>query len=161
MIPSHSWCVFVKFGTHFSMKFFGMKFMKIFLWESFTNIIKRTDSIWTIFTFCNPHSLKLANKSNKFPFFRINFSFVRIQIKMFVFIFLFPLCGSDKMNKQSKLIWLHTWLSSEKMSFDTLNLSSMFHTAWNVSKYNIWSEYRKIRTRKNSVFRHFSRSVSK
>ena len=87
MIPSHSWWVFVKFHTHFSMKFFWMKFMEFFLWKSFTNIIKETDSVWTLFTFCNSHSFKVAYKWNKFPFFWITFFFVRIRIKMFAFIF--------------------------------------------------------------------------
>ena len=109
MILSHSWWVFVKFHTHSFTKVFWMKLMTFFLWKSFTNIIRKTDSIWTLFTFCNSHSFKLTYKSNKLPFFRINFFFVRIRIKMF-FIFSISV-GWIRQNEQTKLILLYIFSS--------------------------------------------------
>ena len=32
-------------------------------------------------------------------------------------------------------------------------------TTWKVSKYGVYLKYRKLRTKNNSVFEHFSRSV--
>ena len=76
------------------------------------------------------------------------------------------------------LLFLHQICFSKEnflvddLRYDILWAQFISTTAWKVSKYEviscpyfpgkyrkIWSEYRKIRTRNNSVFRHFSRSV--
>ena len=87
------------------------------LWNSFTNIIKKTYSAWTLFTFCNSHSFKLAYKSNKFPFLRINFFFLRIRIKLFVFIFFVSFVWI-RQNEQTKLVnFLYNFSSPRYLDF--------------------------------------------